>query len=67
MNKETFTISQFCEAHNMSRAFFYILKKKGQAPKVVELGGKRLITREEAAIWRAGLDNLIEEVNRAAR
>lgn len=57
MNPEAFTISQFCEAHNMSRAFFYILKKKGQAPKIIELGGKRLITREAAEKWRAGLDS----------
>jgi len=55
MSIEAFTISQFCEAHNFSRAFFYILKKKGQAPKIVELGGKRLITREAAEQWRAGL------------
>ena len=55
MNYEACTISQFCEAHNMSRAFFYILKKKGQAPKIVELGGKRLITREAAEQWRASL------------
>ena len=55
MSIEAFTISQFCEAHNFSRAFFYILKKKGQAPQIIELGGKRLITREAAEAWRAGL------------
>lgn len=55
MNYEAMTISQFCEAHNLSRAFFYLLKKKGQTPKIVELGGKRLITKEAAEVWRAGL------------
>lgn len=55
-DQDAYTISEFCKRHNFSRGFYYILQKKGQGPKVVELGGKRLITREAAETWRAGLD-----------
>ena len=66
MNYETYTISQFCEAHNLSRAFFYNLKKQGLAPKIVELGGKRLVTREAAEAWRAELATT-SDTGRAAK
>ena len=56
MNKDAFTISQFCEGHEISRAFFYTLQKEGRAPKVVKLKAKRLITVEAAREWREKLD-----------
>jgi len=56
MNEFAFNISQFCEGHQMSRAFFYQLLKEGRGPKVVRLGGKRLITAEAAREWRKKLD-----------
>ena len=46
------TIAEFCDAHRISRAFFYELKKKGLAPRITLLGTKQLITNEDAARWR---------------
>jgi hypothetical protein len=39
-------------AIRISQAFFYLLKERGKAPKIMELGHRRLITVEEAARWR---------------
>jgi hypothetical protein len=46
------SIPEFCDRHRISQAFFYLLKERGQAPKIMELGHRRLITCEEAARWR---------------
>jgi predicted DNA-binding transcriptional regulator AlpA len=47
------SIDQFCAEHGISRAFFYKLKKQGKAPRVTALGARRIITNEDAAVWRA--------------
>jgi hypothetical protein len=46
------SIPEFCDRHRISQAFFYLLKERGKAPKIMELGHRRLITVEEAARWR---------------
>jgi hypothetical protein len=47
-----FKISEFCEAHAISRSKFYILKSKGLAPRITDLDGAQVITIEDAAAWR---------------
>jgi predicted DNA-binding transcriptional regulator AlpA len=47
------TILQFCEAHTISEAMFYKLKKKGLAPRETKIGTRTIITLEAAADWRA--------------
>jgi hypothetical protein len=47
-----FTIPEFCEAHRISRTFFYELQRRGLGPDVAELLGKKIITHESAAKWR---------------
>jgi predicted DNA-binding transcriptional regulator AlpA len=47
------TIDQFCLDHSISRATFYRLTKAGQAPRMMEVRGRRLISEEAAAAWRA--------------
>jgi predicted DNA-binding transcriptional regulator AlpA len=47
-----FTITEFCKAHKISRAFFYDLQRDGFAPRVMRLGTRRLISVEEAKRWR---------------
>jgi predicted DNA-binding transcriptional regulator AlpA len=46
------TIREFCQAHNISMAFFYLLQQRGEGPRVMKLGSRRLIAVEEAARWR---------------
>jgi len=47
------SIAQFCQAHNISEAFFYKLKRQGIGPREMKLGTRTLITFEAAAKWRA--------------
>jgi predicted DNA-binding transcriptional regulator AlpA len=50
--KLAFTIREFCELHNIAVSFFYELQKRGLAPRVMELGARRLVSVEEAKRWR---------------
>ena len=52
----TFSIGEFCEAHRISRAFFYELVKEGKAPRLICLGRRRLISAESAAEWRKRME-----------
>lgn len=47
-----FSIEQFCKAHSISRAKFYLLLKEGNAPKIMQVGRRRLISIESAKKWR---------------
>jgi hypothetical protein len=47
-----FTISEFCQAHRISRGKFYEIKKKGIAPRITNVDGVQIITEEDAATWR---------------
>jgi hypothetical protein len=46
------TISQFCEAFNISEAFYYKLKKQRQGPREMKVGARTLISLEAADAWR---------------
>jgi hypothetical protein len=46
------TVEQFCEAHRISRAFFNKLCNQGQAPDLIKVGRRVLISFEAAAEWR---------------
>jgi predicted DNA-binding transcriptional regulator AlpA len=47
------TVEQFCEAHSISRAFFNKLCKQGQAPDLIRVGRRVLISDEAAGAWRS--------------
>jgi hypothetical protein len=50
------TISDFCRRHQISRAYYYVLKRAGRGPREMRPGpggtGPRLISREAQADWR---------------
>jgi predicted DNA-binding transcriptional regulator AlpA len=46
------SIQQFCKAHSISEDFFYKLKRQGQAPRLMRVGSRTLISIESAAEWR---------------
>jgi hypothetical protein len=48
-----YSVDSFCAAHNISRAYFYILCQRGEGPAVMKLGRRVLISKEAAAAWRA--------------
>jgi predicted DNA-binding transcriptional regulator AlpA len=46
------SIREFCEAHSISQALFFKLKRQGGGPRELKLGSRTLITFESAAEWR---------------
>ena len=54
--KGALTIDEFCEAHDLSRAFFYQLRKSGRGPRMMQVGARRLISIEAAADWRRQME-----------
>src|SRR5262245_60468761 len=49
---QALSISQFCARNNISRSFFYKLKKNGKAPRIMEVDGRRIISPEAERDWR---------------
>jgi predicted DNA-binding transcriptional regulator AlpA len=46
------SISNFCARNNISRSFFYKLKKRGKAPRIMDVGGRQIISPEAERDWR---------------
>lgn len=46
------SIEQFCQSHSISRAFFNKLRQSNQAPDLIMVGRRVLISTEAAADWR---------------
>ena len=51
-----FTVPEFCEAHRISRALFYILAQDGRAPRIIKAGRRTLISHEAAQEWRRRME-----------
>ncbi len=51
-NRLAYSVADFCKSHSISRATYYVLRKKGLGPRVMHVGGKPLISTEAAADWR---------------
>jgi hypothetical protein len=54
-----FTISEFCDAHRISRSWLYQEWASGRGPRVKKIGTKNIITIEDAAAWRAERDGKV--------
>jgi hypothetical protein len=52
VTRVAYTIDEFCFAHGFSRAHYYNLKARREAPDEMRALGKILITNEAAARWR---------------
>lgn len=47
-----FSIAEFCKLHRISTPHFFNLQKRGQAPEVLKVGRRVLITAEAVRNWR---------------
>jgi predicted DNA-binding transcriptional regulator AlpA len=47
------TIGQWCDAHGFSRSYFYLLEKRGEAPRTYRIGKFRRISDEANCEWVA--------------
>jgi hypothetical protein len=50
--RKAYSIDEFCEAHGISRASYYNLKKLGKGPREMKVLARRIISDESAAEWR---------------
>jgi predicted DNA-binding transcriptional regulator AlpA len=46
------SIEEFCQAHDLSRASFYNMRKSGIGPREMRVGARVLISDEAASDWR---------------
>ena len=51
-----YSVSAFCEAHQIARSFLYQLLREGRGPRVTKLGRRTFVTREAAAEWRRRIE-----------
>jgi hypothetical protein len=49
---DAYGIVEFCRQHGISRATYYVLKKRGLQPDETYVLDRILITKESAAKWR---------------
>jgi predicted DNA-binding transcriptional regulator AlpA len=59
MTRQAWTIDEFCQAHAISRATFYNLKKRNMAPRVMHVGARRLVSEAAAAEWRDQMESAV--------
>jgi hypothetical protein len=50
--RAAFTVREFCEAHRISPAKYYEMKREGWGPAEMSVGRRRLISYEAASVWR---------------
>ncbi len=55
MDREAFTILEFCRAHGFSRATYYNLPREDR-PREMIIGGLKRISREAATEWRQRME-----------
>jgi len=60
MPTAAYSIAEFCRAHRVSRAFFYVLLKRGEGPTVMKVGKRTLVSDEAAKDWRRRMENLAD-------
>lgn len=54
--RDAYGIEDFCKRHGFSRAYLYILWRRGDGPRFMQVGTRRLISKEAAADWRRSME-----------
>lgn len=47
----SFSISEWCDMHGLSRAFYYILQARGEAPRTFPVGSRVRISEDANREW----------------
>lgn len=55
-DREAYGVDEFAKRHGISRAYVYLLWQRGDGPRFMHVGSRRLITREAASEWRARME-----------
>ena len=59
--QDAYGVESFCERHGISRAYLYLLWKRGDGPRFMQVGARRLVSREAAADWRLRMEQRTEQ------
>jgi len=51
-DKDCYTIAEFCARNGISRATYFNLRGRGEGPREIQIGVRKLISKEAAADWR---------------
>jgi hypothetical protein len=54
--RQAYSIQEFCDAHSISRATYYNLRKAGKGPIEMEVNARKLISIESASAWRKQME-----------
>jgi hypothetical protein len=57
--KKAHSVAEFCDEHCISRAFFYLLRRRGDAPRMMKVGRRTLISTQAAEDWRRAMEERI--------
>ncbi|MBB3234526.1 helix-turn-helix transcriptional regulator [Phyllobacterium endophyticum] len=57
IQSQVYSIKEFCKAFGISEPTFYNWRKKGLAPKVMQVGGRTLIAIDAVNEWRREREN----------
>lgn len=49
---DVLTVAEFAARHRITRAFVYLLWKRGDGPRFMRVGSRRLISHDAAEEWR---------------
>ena len=50
------SIQDFCRRNGISRAFLYLLWRRGEGPRFMQVGARRLISKEAGAEFRKAVE-----------
>jgi hypothetical protein len=54
--QDAYGVEAFCKRHGFSRAYLYLLWRRGEGPRFMQVGTRRLISKEAAAEWRKTME-----------
>ena len=57
---KSYSVSDFCGAHGISRALLYKLLRDGRGPRIMKVGRRTLISREAAEEWRRRMETAVQ-------
>lgn len=63
--RRAMTIRRFCFQYDISRSFFYKLRRQGLAPRLMKIGSLLRITTKEARRWRREMERAYEDKMKA--
>ena len=61
VERDAYSVEEFCQRHNISRGTFYNMRAAGNGPVEARIFHRVLITRESAEAWRRAREQIAEE------